>query len=129
MRPTQLMTPVTAVAALANYGPPWITDEQVRARRHVPVFYAVGMADVNHERMREGIGRVRSAGGRVDLYRPTLGHVLDPTVAQAAVDWWLNDPEHRAILLNAKATEIGFGYAYVAGSDLGGYFTADVGAP
>jgi uncharacterized protein YkwD len=49
--------------------------------------------------------------------------------AQAAVDWWLNDPEHRAILLNAKATEIGFGYAYVAGSALGGYFTADVGAP
>jgi uncharacterized protein YkwD len=49
--------------------------------------------------------------------------------AQAAVDWWLNDPGHRAILLNPQATEIGFGYAYVATSALGGYFTADVGAP
>jgi uncharacterized protein YkwD len=49
--------------------------------------------------------------------------------AQAALDWWLNDPEHRAILLNAQATEIGFGYAYVADSVLGGYFTADVAAP
>jgi poly(3-hydroxybutyrate) depolymerase len=80
--------PVTEVAALANYVPPWITDEQVQARRHVPVFYAVGISDVNHDRMREGILRLRSAGGRVDLYRPTLGHVLDPAVAQAAIDWF-----------------------------------------
>jgi uncharacterized protein YkwD len=49
--------------------------------------------------------------------------------AQAAVDWWLNDPPHRAILLSSKATEIGLGYAYVAGSALGGYFTADAAAP
>lgn len=82
--------PVTAVAALANYVPPWIIDDQVRARQEVPVFYAVGMADVNHERMREGIRRLRSAGGRVDLYRPSLGHVLDESVGQAAVDWFFD---------------------------------------
>jgi poly(3-hydroxybutyrate) depolymerase len=80
--------PVTAAAALANYVPPWLTDEQVKARRQVPVFYAVGMADVNHERMREGLQRLRSAGGRVDLYRPSVGHVLDEAVAQAALDWF-----------------------------------------
>lgn len=49
--------------------------------------------------------------------------------AQAAVDWWLNDPPHRVILLAPDATEIGVGYAYVAGSALGGYFTIDVAAP
>ncbi len=48
--------------------------------------------------------------------------------AQAAVDWWLNDPPHRVILLSSDAQDIGAGYAYVAGSTLGGYFTIDVGA-
>jgi len=80
--------PVTAAAALASYVPSWVTGEQVNSRREVPVFYAVGMADVNHERMREGLQRLRSAGGRVDLYRPSLGHVLDVEVAQAALDWF-----------------------------------------
>ncbi len=78
---------VTAAAALANYVPPRITDEQIAQRRGVPAFYAVGMADVNHERMREGLRRLRSAGASVELYRPRIGHVLDPRVGQAALDW------------------------------------------
>jgi uncharacterized protein YkwD len=49
--------------------------------------------------------------------------------AQSAVDWWLNDPPHRVILLSPDAKDIGAGYAYVSGSKLGGYFTIDVGAP
>ena len=49
--------------------------------------------------------------------------------AQAAVEWWLNDPPHRVIILSADAKDIGTGYAYVAGSKLGGYFTIDVGSP
>jgi uncharacterized protein YkwD len=49
--------------------------------------------------------------------------------AQAAVDWWLNDPTHRVILLSSQATQIGGGYAYVHGSTLGGYYPIDVGAP
>jgi uncharacterized protein YkwD len=48
--------------------------------------------------------------------------------AQSAVDWWLNDPPHRVILLSPDAKDIGSGYAYVSGSKLGGYFTIDVGA-
>ncbi len=47
---------------------------------------------------------------------------------ESAVDWWLNDPPHRVILLSADAKDIGAGYAYVSGSKLGGYFTIDVGA-
>jgi uncharacterized protein YkwD len=34
--------------------------------------------------------------------------------AQAAVDWWLNDPPHRVILLTDQGTEFGAGYADVA---------------
>jgi len=82
--------PVTAVAALANYVPPWITDQQVKARAHVPVFYAVGMEDINHERMREGLQRLRAAGARIDLDRPRIGHVLDSDVAQEAMDWFFD---------------------------------------
>jgi uncharacterized protein YkwD len=49
--------------------------------------------------------------------------------AQAAVDWWFNDPPHRVIILSPDARDIGPGYAYVAGSKLGGYFTIDVASP
>jgi uncharacterized protein YkwD len=49
--------------------------------------------------------------------------------AQSAVEWWLNDPPHRVIILSPDAKHIGAGYAYVAGSKLGGYFTIDVGSP
>ncbi len=82
--------PVTAVAALANYVPPWITEKQVREKQQVPVFYAVGMSDINHERMREGIQRLRAAGARIDLDRPRIGHVLNTEVAQAAADWFFD---------------------------------------
>ena len=48
---------------------------------------------------------------------------------ESAVDWWLNDAIHRAILLNTKLTEIGVGYVNVPTSSLGGYFTIDVATP
>ena len=73
-----------------------------------------------------------SAQGYVYSYAEEAIYAQPPEyggTAQAAVDWWLNDPPHRAILLSSKATEIGLGYAYVAGSALGGYFTADAAAP
>lgn len=77
----------TAVAALANYVPPNLDDDQIERHRGVPVFYAVGLADLNHERMRKGLGRLRGAGVNVHLCRPRIRHRLDATVAQAAVDW------------------------------------------
>ncbi|GMV96005.1 MAG: hypothetical protein AMXMBFR83_03740 [Phycisphaerae bacterium] len=80
--------PVTAAAALASYVPPRLTREGVAARRNVPVFYAVGMDDVNHERMRVGLDFLRSAGANVEVYRPRIGHTLDAGVAQAALDWF-----------------------------------------
>ena len=48
---------------------------------------------------------------------------------KSAVDWWLNDAIHRAILLNTTLTEIGVGYVDVPTSYLGGYYTIDVATP
>jgi len=93
--------PITAAAALANYVPMSITPEEVERHRSVPVFYAVGMNDVNHERMLFGIRRLRDAGGDVTLYRPGIGHVLDPVVGQAALDWFFEQTRHT---LNRRIT-------------------------
>ncbi len=49
--------------------------------------------------------------------------------AQAAFDWWMDDPPHREDLLNADVTEIGIGYAYYEDSALGGYFTVLTAKP
>jgi hypothetical protein len=38
--------------------------------------------------MREGQSRLRLAGGNIHLYRPRIGHTLDPAVGQAALDWF-----------------------------------------
>lgn len=80
--------PATAAAALANYVPPRISQADAAARRQVPVFYAVGMADINHERMRVGLDFLRTAGANIDIYRPRIGHTLDAGVGQAAMDWF-----------------------------------------
>ena len=48
---------------------------------------------------------------------------------QSAVDWWLNDAQHRPILLSSTLTEIGIGYVSVSTSALGGYFTIDFATP
>ena len=48
---------------------------------------------------------------------------------QAAVDWWMSDPIHRAAILDATVKEIGVGYAAYSRSELGGYFTVDFAAP
>lgn len=82
--------PATAAAALANYLPPPITHEDARARQRVPVFYGVGLHDLNHDRMRIGITLLRDAGVSVELYRPRIGHVLDPEVAQRTLDWFFD---------------------------------------
>ncbi len=48
---------------------------------------------------------------------------------QAAVDWWMSDPIHRAAILDAQVTEMGIGYAYYSRNELGGYFAVDFAAP
>ena len=45
---------------------------------------------------------------------------------QEAVDWWMNDPPHRAIIL-ADYQDFGAGYAYCSTSLYGGFITVDFG--
>ena len=51
--------------------------------------------------------------------------------AQAAYDWWIGPGGaiHRDPIFSTTYKEIGIGYAYVANSELGGYFTVDFAAP
>ncbi len=48
---------------------------------------------------------------------------------QTAFEWWMNDQIHRAEILNLNITEMGVGYAYVASTSYGGYYTVDFAAP
>jgi len=81
--------PATAVAATANYVPPSVTAKMIAARRDVPVFYAVGERDINHDRMRSSIELLQAHVGSLTLLRPEIGHRLDPVVGQQAMDWFV----------------------------------------
>ena len=48
---------------------------------------------------------------------------------QTAFDWWMNDQIHRNEILNPGVTEMGVGYAYVADTAHGGYYTVDFASP
>ncbi len=48
---------------------------------------------------------------------------------QTAFDWWMNDPTHHAVIFDGRIREIGAGYAYVADSADGNYYTVDLGSP
>jgi len=80
--------PASAAAVTANYLPPTVTAEMVRARREVPLFYAVGEADLNRPRMRQGLYLLRGAGASVTVQRPPIGHVLSRQIGQAALKWF-----------------------------------------
>jgi uncharacterized protein YkwD len=49
--------------------------------------------------------------------------------SQAAFQWWMNDGIHRDAILNPKSVEVGIGYAYIAASTYGDYFTVDFASP
>ena len=48
---------------------------------------------------------------------------------QTAFNWWMNDQIHRNEILNASVTEMGVGYAFVAGTAHQGYYTVDFASP
>jgi len=45
---------------------------------------------------------------------------------QSAVNWWMNDPPHQALIV-ADYADFGGGYAFCANSIYGGFFTVDFG--
>jgi uncharacterized protein YkwD len=48
---------------------------------------------------------------------------------QTAFDWWMSDQTHRDEILSANVIEMGVGYAYVADTAYGSYYTVDFGSP
>jgi uncharacterized protein YkwD len=48
---------------------------------------------------------------------------------QTAFNWWINDQVHRDEILSAYVTEMGVGYAYIADTAYGGYYTVDFASP
>ena len=45
------------------------------------------------------------------------------------VDWWMNSPTHRDIILSSSFQHFGVGYAYNASSDYEHYWTVNFGSP
>ena len=80
----------SAVAVTANYMPPTVTAQQVERHSDVPLFYAVGEADINRPRMRRGLELLRGAGAQVTVRRPPIGHTLSREMGQAAMDWFMS---------------------------------------
>ncbi|MEO8357905.1 MAG: CAP domain-containing protein [Chloroflexota bacterium] len=48
---------------------------------------------------------------------------------QTAFNWWMNDQIHRDEILSRNVTEMGIGYAYVADTAHGSYYTVNFGSP
>jgi uncharacterized protein YkwD len=48
---------------------------------------------------------------------------------QTAFDWWMSDQIHRDAILNPNAVEMGVGYAYIAATAHGGYYTVVLASP
>ena len=47
--------------------------------------------------------------------------------AGSMVNWWMNSPPHRSIILSSDFTDFGIGYARNPGSDWGHYWTVNFG--
>jgi uncharacterized protein YkwD len=47
---------------------------------------------------------------------------------QTAFDWWMNDPAHRAVIMDSRVRDIGAGFTFVEDSAHGDYYTVDVGS-
>jgi uncharacterized protein YkwD len=76
-------------------------------------------------------GRVEAAGFDASLVVENR-FALHPAFGgnpQAAIDWWLNDPDARADLLNENTTVMGIAYLFSEESLFGGYFVVVSAAP
>jgi uncharacterized protein YkwD len=47
---------------------------------------------------------------------------------QDAFNYWMNDPAHHAVIVDAQLRDIGAGFAYVVDSAQGDYYTVDLGS-
>lgn len=71
--------------------------------------------------------RMLTAGYQWQAWAEVIGWgFADPN---RMVDWWLNDAEHRAVLLSPSFTEFGIGYTTLAHSRWQNYWTVNFGRP
>ncbi len=63
-------------------------------------------------------------------YTPTnyLEIIYGGGYPQDAFNWWMNDPTHRDAILSQNVNEMGVGYAYIAETAAGSYYTVDFGS-
>jgi uncharacterized protein YkwD len=66
--------------------------------------------------------RILAAGFRGGWW----GEIIAGGTPTVAVNWWMNEPGHRAMIINTHYTDFGVGYAYCPGQ---GWFTVDQGGP
>lgn len=95
--------PVSAVATSANYLPPTVTANDIRARSEIPVFYAVGREDLHHVRMHRASLLLRNNGTSVRILTLDIGHVIEPRVMQAAADWFIEVGDRQSVERMAQA--------------------------
>ncbi len=69
--------------------------------------------------------RITAAG-----YVPTnyLEIIYGGGYPQTAFDWWMGDQVHHDAILSTSVREMGVGYAYIADTAAGGYYTVDFGS-
>ncbi len=46
-----------------------------------------------------------------------------------AFTWWMGDKDHHDVIVDPRVTELGVGYAYLAHSQCGSYYTVDLATP
>lgn len=74
-----------------------------------------------------GGGRMLSAGYQWQAWAEVIGWgFADP---DSMVTWWLNDAEHRAVLLSPAFTEFGIGYTTLGNALWQTYWTVNFGRP
>jgi uncharacterized protein YkwD len=69
-----------------------------------------------------------AASGYASTYSLEIVYGAYGAYPQTAFDWWMNDPPHKAAILDTRVRELGAGYAYVEDSADGNYYTVDFGS-
>lgn len=72
--------------------------------------------------------RIAQAGYKARRWQEVVGWGFGGDMGQM-VDWWLNSPDHRPILLDGSLVDAGVGYVYAPGFEWGHYWTVDFAVP
>ena len=71
--------------------------------------------------------RIKEAGYNWTTYGEIIGWGFGGNTG-SMVNWWMNSPPHRSIILSTAVVDFGAGYARNSGSDWGHYWTVNFGS-